>query len=143
MSISSEFFVFLPLMMLHSALDVLEEKLGKRNILQHFGQPSDFRQVTRLKSRYLVLLLFNNRYDAGVEYAREKVSHALRSRPSDDSKKRANKPKKKGTRKSQHAPELDETVERLIKEQQNLLRSMIDKKVFPVWMQDVKEKLST
>jgi hypothetical protein len=82
-------------------------------------------------------------YDAGVEYAREKVSHALRSRPSDDSKKRANKPKKKGTRKSQHAPELDETVERLIKEQQHLLRSMIDKKVFPVWMQDVKEKLST
>jgi hypothetical protein len=79
MSISTEFFVFLPLMMLHSALDVLEEKLGKRNILQHFGQPSDFRQVTRLKSRYLVLLLFNNRYDAGVEYAREKVSHALRS----------------------------------------------------------------
>ena len=70
-------------------------------------------------------------YDAGDEYAREKVSHALRSRPTDERRKRP-KPKKKTTRKSHYTPELEETVKRLIEEQQELLKSMIEKEVFPV-----------
>jgi hypothetical protein len=64
--------------------------------------------------------------EVGEEYRKEKVSHALRSRPNDDRSKRQ-KPKKKVTRKQQELPAVDETVESLIQEQQALLKSMIER----------------
>ena len=82
------------------------------------------------------------RYDAGILYAREKVSHALRSRPMDEAKKRARPGRKKGQRKSFNTPEIEAHANKLIQEQQQLLRAMLDKKVFPVWMQGVKESLN-
>lgn len=88
-------------------------------------------------------------YDAGEEYAREKgmwllatdgvsdcthltvtsVSHALRSRPS--AKKRP-KIKKSPSRRSSLGPEMEETINNMIEEQQALLRSMIDNKPFSI-----------
>lgn len=65
-------------------------------------------------------------YDVGDEYAREKVSHSLRSRPSEH--RRSNpKPRKKIVRKTPYSPALDAVVRRLIHDQQALLKSMIDK----------------
>ena len=54
------------------------------------------------------------------------VSHALRSRPSDERRKRP-KPKKKAMRKQQQSPAIDEAVDSLIQEQQALLKSMIER----------------
>lgn len=65
-------------------------------------------------------------YDVGDEYAREKVSHALRSRPNEERPKRP-KAKKKASRKPQYPPELEETVQDLINDQQQLLKSLIKK----------------
>jgi hypothetical protein len=65
-------------------------------------------------------------YDVGDEYAREKVSHSLRSRPNEQ---RRNKPKarKKMVRKAPYSPALDAVVGRLINDQQSLLKAMIEK----------------
>lgn len=63
-------------------------------------------------------------YDAGENYAREKVSHALRSRPSEERRKRL-KQKKKTPRKPKVPPELETTVQDLINEQQRLLKDLI------------------
>ena len=65
-------------------------------------------------------------YDVGDEYAREKVSHSLRSRPNENRRSKP-KPRKKTVRKPQHSPALDAIVRRLINDQQELLKSMIDK----------------
>lgn len=64
-------------------------------------------------------------YDVGDEYAREKVSHSLRSRPNEQRRNKP-KPRKKTVRKTQHSPALDELVQRLIVDQQALLKSMIE-----------------
>merc|ERR1712226_1460129 len=69
-------------------------------------------------------------YDVGLEYAKEKVSHALRSRPNTDRRKRA-KPKR-ANRKQCHPPELENTINRLISDQQQLLDSMIRREVVPL-----------
>lgn len=73
------------------------------------------------------------------------VSHALRSRPNEERRKRP-KPKKKVLRKQQQSPAIDEAVDSLIQEQQALLKSMIDREgggvMFPcsvghdVWVVD-------
>lgn len=68
--------------------------------------------------------------DVGEVYAREKVSHALRSRPNEE-RRRKPKPKKKLTRKPQIPPALEGRVQSLIQAQQQLLKSMIGKEMFP------------
>lgn len=65
-------------------------------------------------------------FEVDEEYMKEKVSHALRSRPNEDRRKRL-KPKKKPTKKQQKSPAVDQTVEALIKEQQELLKSVIER----------------
>lgn len=66
-------------------------------------------------------------YDVGDEYAREKVSHSLRSRPNEHRRSKP-KPKKKMVCKPiKHSPALEAAVTRLIQEQQELLKSMIHK----------------
>lgn len=65
-------------------------------------------------------------YDVGDEYAREKLSHSLRSRPNEQRRSKP-KPRKKCVRKNQYSPALDVIVTRLISEQQSLLKDMIDK----------------
>lgn len=69
-------------------------------------------------------------HDTGDEYAREKVSHALRSRPNEDRPKRT-KLKKKVSRKPAQSHDLEDTVRRLIVDQQHLLQSMIEMDFFP------------
>jgi hypothetical protein len=69
-------------------------------------------------------------HDTGDDYAREKVSHALRSRPNEDRPKRP-KQKKKVARKPAQSHDLEDTVQRLIADQQHLLQSMIEKDFFP------------
>ena len=66
--------------------------------------------------------------DVGFEYAKEKVSHALRSRPTEDRRKRV-KPKKKEMRKPSFSPELEDLVQGMITDQQTLLQSLIDREV--------------
>jgi len=63
--------------------------------------------------------------DVGEAYAREKVSHALRSRPSEE-RRRKPKPKKKLTRKPQIPPQMEGRVHSLIQAQQKLLKIMIE-----------------
>jgi hypothetical protein len=67
-------------------------------------------------------------HDVGEIYAREKVSHALRSRPNEE---RRRKPKltSKPSRKSKIPPELEGQVQTIIQEQQRLLKEMIEKEV--------------
>jgi hypothetical protein len=65
-------------------------------------------------------------YDVGDEYAREKVSHSLRSRPNEQRRSKP-KPRKKMVRKTPYSPALDVVVTRLIQEQQTLLKYMIEK----------------
>lgn len=69
-------------------------------------------------------------YDVGDVYAKEKVSHALRSRPNEERRKRP-KPKKKTSRKTKMTPELEAVVQKIIHDQQELLKEMIKKEVFP------------
>ena len=64
----------------------------------------------------------------GFEYAKEKVSHALRSRPTEDRRKRA-KPKKKTMRKPSFSPELEGLVQGMIADQQSLLQTLIEREV--------------
>mmetsp|Transcript_7926 Transcript_7926/g.10390 ORF Transcript_7926/g.10390 Transcript_7926/m.10390 type:complete len:203 (+) Transcript_7926:164-772(+) len=66
-------------------------------------------------------------YDVGIEYAKEKVSHALRSRPGAERRKR-NKPKRLNQKMS-CSPQLERTVNRLICDQQQLLEAMIRREV--------------
>lgn len=68
--------------------------------------------------------------DVGQVYAREKVSHALRSRPNEE-RRRKSKPKRKLVRKPQIPPELEGRVQSLIKAQQQLLKCMIEKEMLP------------
>jgi hypothetical protein len=87
-------------------------------------------KLTRKLAYNLRFLLYDPKtqlwYDVGDEYAREKVSHSLRSRPNEH---RRIKPKirKKMSCKPKHTPALEAVVTRLIQEQQELLKSMIDK----------------
>jgi len=68
--------------------------------------------------------------DVGQVYAREKVSHALRSRPSEE-RRRKSKPKKKLIQKPQVPPELEGRVQSLIEAQQLLLKRMIEQEMLP------------
>ena len=72
-------------------------------------------------------------YEVGEEYAREKVSHSLRqrNRPSSESRRsstatKPKSPRKKTVRKTQFSPALDLLVKRLIEDQQQLLKTMIE-----------------
>ena len=64
----------------------------------------------------------------GFEYAKEKVSHALRSRPTEDRRKRP-KLKHKVMRKPSFSPELEDLVQGIIADQQVLLQNLIDNQV--------------
>ena len=71
-------------------------------------------------------------FEVGEDYMKEKVSHALRSRPNDERRKRPKAPNnnrnKKALRgKPQLSPAIDCAVESLIQEQQALLKSMIER----------------
>mmetsp|Transcript_11066 Transcript_11066/g.17757 ORF Transcript_11066/g.17757 Transcript_11066/m.17757 type:complete len:219 (+) Transcript_11066:80-736(+) len=65
-------------------------------------------------------------YEVSEDYAREKVSHSLRSRPNNQ---RRCKPKirKKAVRKQKQSPALDEVVHRILQDQQSILRTMMQK----------------
>lgn len=62
----------------------------------------------------------------GDGYAREKISHSLRSRPSEQRRTKP-KPRKRAVRKPAQSPYLEALVQRLIADQQELLKSMIAK----------------
>lgn len=68
-------------------------------------------------------------FDVGEVYAREKVSHALRSRPNEE--RRRNQRPKKTCRKPEIPAEFEVQVQSLIQAQQALLKSMIETEVFP------------
>jgi hypothetical protein len=88
-------------------------------------------------------MLLENGFPTLALYFVFSVSHALRSRPVSyqPQPKRPYKPRKRVPRKPAYPADLEETASRLIQEQQQLLKSMIDKKVFPGWMQEVKDQL--
>lgn len=65
-------------------------------------------------------------FEVGEEYIKEKVSHALRSRPNEERKRRL-KPKKKIVRKQTQSLAVEEAAESIIREQQLLLKSMIER----------------
>lgn len=65
-------------------------------------------------------------WDVGDEYAREKVSHSLRSRPSENRRSKPKPPRKSSLRKNPQSPAIDKTVSQLIHNQQSLLKSMIE-----------------
>jgi hypothetical protein len=67
-------------------------------------------------------------YEVSDDYAREKVSHSLRSRPINEQQRRT-KPKvrKKALRKHTNLPALDSVVQQLIQDQQQILNMMIQK----------------
>ena len=65
-------------------------------------------------------------FEVGEEYIKEKVSHALRSRPNEERRQRL-KPKKKIVRKQTQSPGMEQAVESIIREQQLLLKSMIER----------------
>ena len=69
-------------------------------------------------------------FDVGEVYAREKVSHALRSRPNEE-RRRNQRPKKSSSRKPEVPAEFEVQVQTLIQAQQALLKSMIETEVFP------------
>jgi hypothetical protein len=69
-------------------------------------------------------------FDAGEVYAREKVSHALRSRPNEERRKRP-KPIKKTLKKPKIAPQLEMIVQELISEQQRILNLLIVNETIP------------
>ena len=69
-------------------------------------------------------------FDVGEVYAREKVSHALRSRPNEE-RRRNLRPKKNFSRKPEVPAEFELQVQSLIQSQQELLKSMIETEVFP------------
>lgn len=69
-------------------------------------------------------------FDVGEVYAREKVSHALRSRPNEE-RRRNLRPKKNSSRKPEIPAEFEVQVQSLIQAQQELLKSMIETEVFP------------
>jgi hypothetical protein len=84
-----------------------------------------------LGSRFLLKDVKTNLwFDVGEGYAREKVSHALRSRPNEE-RRRKLRPKKKTCRKAEIPMEFEAQVESLIQSQQKLLKSMIETEVFP------------
>jgi hypothetical protein len=76
-------------------------------------------------------LLFDGKtglwYDVGDEYAREKVSHSLRSRPTENRRTKQKLPRKTSLRKAQHSPAIDKIATQLIHDQQSLLKKMIEK----------------
>lgn len=65
-------------------------------------------------------------YEVSEEYAREKVSHSLRSRPMDHRRDRP-KMKTKSIRTSRQSPALDDVVQRILQDQQLILRTMMEK----------------
>jgi hypothetical protein len=83
--------------------------------------------LRRFASKFL---LFNNVTglwdDVGDEYAREKVSHSLRSRPNDHRRTKPKPSRKSNLKKTEHSPAIDTIVSQLIHEQQSLLKTMID-----------------
>lgn len=64
-------------------------------------------------------------YEVSPEYAREKVSHSLRSRP----ERRRIKPaaRKKTSKKPAHSPALDDIVAHIIQDQQGILKGLMSK----------------
>jgi hypothetical protein len=70
-------------------------------------------------------------FDVGEAYAREKVSHALRSRPNEE-RRRKLRPKKNSFRKPEIPAEFEVQVQSLIQAQQELLKSMIETEIFSV-----------
>ena len=65
-------------------------------------------------------------HDVGDEYAREKVSHSLRSRPTENRRTKQKPPRKTSLRKAQHSPAIDKIATQLIHDQQSLLKKMIE-----------------
>ena len=63
----------------------------------------------------------------GDHYAREKVSHSLRSRPNEQRRTRPKPRKRTSMRKNQHSPALDGIISQLIQDQQALLKVLIDR----------------
>ncbi|KAG7344339.1 hypothetical protein IV203_022347 [Nitzschia inconspicua] len=65
-------------------------------------------------------------YEVSEEYAREKVSHSLRSRPMEQ---RRNRPrlKTKVLRVPKHSPALDDVVQHILQDQQSILKAMMQK----------------
>ena len=68
-------------------------------------------------------------FDVGEVYAREKVSHALRSRPNEERRRKC--PRKKLSRKQDIPIEFEKHVNTLIMSQQQLLKSMIENETIP------------
>ena len=83
--------------------------------------------VRGLDSKFL---LFDGKtglwYDVGDEYAREKVSHSLRSRPTEHRRTKQKPPRKTSLRKTQHSPAIEKIATQLIHDQQSLLKKMIE-----------------
>lgn len=65
-------------------------------------------------------------YEVSDDYAREKVSHSLRSRPMENRRSRP-KLKKKILRQSKHSPALDDVVMHILQDQQSILKAMMQK----------------
>jgi hypothetical protein len=77
-------------------------------------------------------------YEVSEEYAREKVSHSLRDRRKQSRQHQhrggtrptttsTNKIRKRAVRKQTHSPALDDIVQRILQDQQSILRSMMQK----------------
>ena len=70
--------------------------------------------------------------DAGSVYAREKISHALRSRPNNARRRKWLRQRRQKTNKKRALTEDQErTVQRLIAEQQLLLQQLIHRETAP------------
>jgi hypothetical protein len=69
-------------------------------------------------------------FSVGEVFAREKASHSLRSRSLEESRRKS-KFKKRTARKPEIPPEFEGKVHALICDQQALLKSMIEKEIFP------------
>ena len=67
-------------------------------------------------------------YDVGDHYAREKISHALRSRPNQERRRQAKRRQKK-SRKPKITDDQEQIVQRIIGDQQQLLRQMMEREV--------------
>jgi hypothetical protein len=90
----------------------------------------DFMQQGPEASRFLLKDASTNKWlVVDEDYVKEKISHALRSRPNETRRRRPRQPKRT-SRKPTLAPDIEATVQKLIIVQQQLLKSMIDKHVY-------------
>lgn len=77
-------------------------------------------------SRFLIRDLKSEEWvEVDETYAREKISHSLRSKPSEQRRKRSQE-KRKTSRKAKLSAEFERLVHRVIEEQQQLLKRMIE-----------------